>query len=113
MSNYIEYKDMVDFHPGYYLKELVEDSGLTQEDYAHRLGTTPKNLSILLKGEQSLSIDIATKLSRMLGTTVSFWLGLQQAYDEKVAEFLSEIELEQERDVFTMICNNRHGKDSI
>ena len=103
MSNYMEYKDMVAFHPGYYLKELVEDSGLTQEDYAHRLGTTPKNLSILLKGEQSLSIDIATKLSRMLGTTVSFWLGLQQAYDEKVAEFLSEIELERERDVFKLI----------
>ena len=67
MSNYIEYNDKIAFHPGYYLKELVDESGLTQEDFAKRLGTTPKNLSILIRGEQSLSIDVATKLSRMLG----------------------------------------------
>lgn len=66
MSNYIEYNDKIAFHPGYYLKELVDESGLTQEDFAKRLGTTPKNLSILIRGEQSLSIDVATKLSRML-----------------------------------------------
>lgn len=93
MSNYIEYKDQIAFHPGYYLSEMVEESGLTQKDFAKRLGTTPKNLSVLLKGEQNLSIDIATKLSRMLGTTVAYWLNLQQAYDEKLAAFMSEEEL--------------------
>ena len=86
MSNYIEYNDKIAFHPGYYLKELVEESGLTQEDYAKRLGTTPKNLSVLIRGEQSLSIDVAIKLSRMLGTSIAYWLNLQQAYDEKLAE---------------------------
>lgn len=103
MSNYIEYNDKIAFHPGYYLKEIVDESGLTQEDFAKRLGTTPKNLSILIRGEQSLSIDIASKLSRMLGTTVGYWLGLQQAYDEKVAEFFSEEELKHERETFKLI----------
>ena len=103
MSNYIEYNNKVAFHPGYYLKEIVDESGLTQEDFARRLGTTPKNLSILIRGDQSLSIDIATKLSRMLGTTVTYWLGLQQAFDEKTAEILSEKELEREREVFKLI----------
>ncbi len=103
MSNYIEYNDKVAFHPGYYLKEMVDESGLTQEDFARRLGTTPKNLSILIRGEQSLSIEMASKLSRMLGTTIGFWLGLQQAYDEKVAEFLSEEELKKERETFKLI----------
>ena len=103
MSNYIECNDKIAFHPGYYLKELVEESGLTQEDYAKRLGTTPKNLSILIRGEQSLSIDIATKLSRMLGTTIAYWLNLQQAYDEKLAEIQSEEELKREREVFKLI----------
>jgi transcriptional regulator with XRE-family HTH domain len=59
MSNYIEYGDKIAFHPGYYIKEIVEESGLTQEDFAKRLGTTPKNLSLLIRGEQSLSIDMA------------------------------------------------------
>ena len=38
MSNYIEYKDKIAFHPGYYLKEIIDESGLTQEDFAERLG---------------------------------------------------------------------------
>lgn len=103
MSNYIEYNDKIAFHPGYYLKELVEESGLTQEDFAKRLGTTPKNLSILIRGDQSLSIDIAAKLSRMLGTTIAYWLNLQQAYDEKLAEIQSAEELKREREVFKLI----------
>ena len=103
MSNYIEYNDRIAFHPGYYIKEIVEESGLTQEDFAKRLNTTPKNLSILIRGEQSLSIDIATKLSRMLGTTVAYWLNLQQAYDTMVAEFISDEELVKEREVFKFI----------
>ena len=61
MGNYIEYNDPIAFRPGYYIKELVDESGLTQEDFAKRLDTTPKNLSLLIRGEQSLSMDIAMK----------------------------------------------------
>lgn len=103
MSSYIGYNDKIAFHPGYYIKELVDESGLTQEDFAKRLGTTPKNLSILIRGEQSLSIDVATKLSRMLGTTIAYWLNLQQVYDEKLAEIQSKEELQREREVFKLI----------
>jgi addiction module HigA family antidote len=100
MSNYIEYKDTIAFHPGYYIKEIVDESGLTQEDFAKRLDTTPKNLSLLIRGEQSLSIDIAMKLSRMNGASVGYWLNLQNAYNTLVAEFKSEKELAEEKVVF-------------
>lgn len=100
MSSCIEYNDKIAFHPGYYIKELVDESGLTQEDFAKRLGTTPKNLSLLIRGEQSLSIDIAMKLSRMIGTSVKYWLNLQNGYDSLVAEFRSMEELALEREVF-------------
>lgn len=100
MSNYIEYHDKIAFHPGYYIKEIIEESGLSQKDFANRLDTTPKNLSILVRGEQSLSIDIAMKLSRMLGTSVEYWLNLQKSYDALIAEFESEKELEQEKRIF-------------
>ncbi len=100
MGNYIEYNDSVAFHPGYYIGELVEESGLTQEDFAKRLDTTPKNLSLLIRGEQSLSIDIAMKLSRMIGTSVNYWLNLQNAYDALIAEFKSREELIEEREIF-------------
>lgn len=100
MSNYIEYNDTIAFHPGYYIKEIVDESGLTQEDFAKRLDTTPKNLSLLIRGEQSLSIDIAMKLSRMIGTSVNYWLNLQNSYDALIAQFKSEEELVEERKVF-------------
>jgi len=103
MSNYIEYDDRIAFHPGYYIKEIIDESGLTQRDFAYRLDTTPKNLSLLIRGEQSLSIDIAMKLSRMMDTSVSYWLNLQNAYDSLIAEFKSKEELAQEKTVFSVL----------
>ncbi len=103
MSNYIECGDKIAFHPGYYIKEIVDESGLTQEDFAKRLDTTPKNLSLLIRGEQRLSIDIAMKLSRMIGTSVLYWLNLQNAYDALIGEFKSEEEFVQERVIFSVL----------
>ena len=100
MSNFIEYKNKIAFHPGYYIEELVDNSGLSQEDFAKRLGTTPKNLSILIRGNQRLSSDMAMKLSRMLDTSVTYWLNLQNAYDALIVEFESDKELEKEKEIF-------------
>lgn len=99
MSNYIKYKDKLAFHPGYYIKEIIEESGLTQEDFAKRLGTTPKNLSLLVRGEQNLSFNVALKLSKMLGTSVDYWLNLQSAYDAILAELSSVSEMQDEIEV--------------
>lgn len=103
MSNCIEYKDSVAFHPGYYIKELIEESGLTQADFAKRLDTTPKNLSLLVRGEQSLSVSMAMKLSKMLGTSIQYWLNLQNAYDTVLAQIASDEELELEKSVLKML----------
>jgi len=111
-KSYIIYKDAIAFHPGYYIKELVEESGLTQEDFAKRLDTTPKNLSLLIRGEQNLSIDIAMKLSRMIGTSVEYWLNLQSAYDSLVARFKSDEELEAEKKVFNLF-NYKYFRDNF
>ncbi len=81
MSNYFEYDDKIAFHPGYYIKEIIDESGLSQEEFAKRLDTTPESLSFLACGEQRLSIDISMKLSRLLGTSASYWLNLQSYYD--------------------------------
>ena len=89
MNNYLEYNDKIAFHPGYYIKEIIDESGLTQEDFAKRLDTTAKNISILVRGEQNLSIDIAMKLSKMLGTSITYWLNLQNMYDTVKAEMES------------------------
>ncbi len=103
MSNYIEYDNKVAFHPGYCIKEYIEEVGLTQEDFANRLGTTPKNISYIIRGEQSLSVDIALKLSKLMGTSAIYWLNLQSQYDALLMEFNSQSERIEERKLFQSI----------
>ena len=81
-----EYKELIAFHPGYYLKEIIEDMGITQDEFAKRLETTGKNLSDLLNGKSKLSNEIALKLSIMFGTSADVWLNLQKTYNEKIIE---------------------------
>lgn len=81
MSNYMEYNDSIAFHPGYYIQEIIDESRLTNEDFARLLDITPDNLTLLIMGEQKLSVDIAIKLSEIIGTGVNYWLNLQSTYD--------------------------------
>ena len=82
----VEYNDIMAFHPGYYIKEIIEEMELTQEEFAVRLGTSPKNLSELLAGKIKLSTDLASKLSIMLGTSIDGWLNLEKTFESKIAE---------------------------
>ena len=81
MSNYFEYNDKIAFHPGYYISEAINERGLKKSDFAKRLGVTLEDLSCLMNGEQSVTSGIAMKLSRILGTSVEYWLNLQSVYD--------------------------------
>lgn len=82
----VKYNNIVAFHPGYYIKDVIEDMDLTQEEFAIRLGIAPKELGELLSGKIKLSTNIATKLSEILGTSVGVWLNLEKSYEEKIEE---------------------------
>ena len=82
----VEYGDIIAFHPGYYINDIIEEFGITQEEFAKRLTITPKNLSELVNGKASLTPRISKKLSMMLGTSVEVWLNLQNSYDQKLVE---------------------------
>ena len=103
MSNILEFGNKIAFHPGYYIKEYIDELGMTQEEFAMRLGTTPKNVSCIIRGEQSLSLEIAAKLSRLMGTSVKYWLNLQSEYDSLRVESEIEKEIEKEKELFKYI----------
>ena len=86
MGNLIKYKDIVAFHPGYYIADIIEDMGISQAEFATRMGTTAKTLSKLINGQANISNDLAKKLSVMMGTSPEVWLNLQNAYDQKLIE---------------------------
>ena len=86
MSNVKEYKDIVAFHLGYYIADIIDDMEISQNEFATRMGTTVETLSKLINGQANISNDLATKLSIMLGTSVEVWQNLQNTYDQKLIE---------------------------
>ncbi|MDR1701805.1 MAG: HigA family addiction module antidote protein [Sporomusaceae bacterium] len=104
--NKAEYKDLIAFHPGYYIKDIIAEMDITQSEFAKRLGTTDKTLSKLLSAQIPLSKDIAQKLSQMLGTTIELWLKLQLAYDEKVIEIEQRKSIDEEKEYLKLIDYN-------
>lgn len=98
-----EYKNIIAFHPGYYLVDVLEELEMTQEDFAKRLGVSGKTVSLLLNGQTSLSNDLAMRLSSMLGISVDTVLNLQKSYDEKIIEIDKAKELDAQIDVFNQI----------
>ena len=84
----VENIDLIAFHPGQYIGELIEDYQMTQKEFAEKLGVSPKTVSELVNGEQSISNDIAQKLEKFTNISMKTWLNLQNAYDVKMAKFL-------------------------
>ena len=91
----VEYKDIIAFHPGYYVKDIIEDLKMNQCEFAKRLEITDKTLSKLLSGEAPMSREIAKKMSQMMGTSVDVWLKLQKKYDDKCCRIEQQNELEK------------------
>ena len=99
MSNKIvEYKDLIAFHPGQYVEELIEDYNVTQKEFAERLGVSAKTISKLVNAEESISKETAHKLAKLSGVSMQTWLNLQNTYDVKVAEIVEQKELEEGRE---------------
>ena len=92
----IEYQELIAFHPGYYVKEYIDDQGITQEELAKRLQTTPKYISDLVNGRINLTDEMVLKLSIVFGTSTKLWLNLNQKYIEKKLEIEKRMRLDQE-----------------
>ncbi len=73
-------------HPGEFLRETLEDMGLTQVALADAIGVSPMRVSHLLRGNRPVTAELALRLGRALGQTPQYWLNLQTTYDLKVAQ---------------------------
>ncbi|OQY12268.1 MAG: addiction module antidote protein, HigA family [Desulfobacteraceae bacterium 4572_187] len=69
-------------HPGEMLfEEFVKPLGLTQTELARRLDVSYPRLNEIIKGRRSVTPNTALRLSRVIGMSADFWLGLQQDWD--------------------------------
>jgi len=72
-------------HPGEFLRETLDELGLSQAAFAEALGISPMRVSHLLKGVRPVTAEMALRLGIALGQTPQYWLNLQTSYDLKMA----------------------------
>ena len=69
-------------HPGEMLREeFLVPLGITQSDFAVRLGVSFPRLNEVINARRAVTPDTALRLARVTGMSADFWLGLQQDWD--------------------------------
>lgn len=73
-------------HPGEFLREVLEDRGLSQAHFARVIGVSPMRISHVIKGTRPVTAELALLFGRAFGQSPQYWLNLQGTYDLKLAE---------------------------
>ena len=69
-------------HPGEVLREdVLPVLGLTQLEFANRLGVSRRTVSELLHERRPVTPDMAIRLGKLLGNGPEIWLRMQQTLD--------------------------------
>lgn len=73
-------------HPGEFLKEILDELGMSQAEFARAVGLSAMRISHVIKGKRPVTAEMALLFGRAFGQTPQYWLNLQAAYDVKIAE---------------------------
>ena len=75
-------ENLRNIHPGEVLKEeFLVPLGITAYRLSKEAFILQTRVSEILKGNRRITADTALRLSKYLGTSAKFWLGLQDDYD--------------------------------
>ena len=73
-------------HPGEFLREILEELGVSQAEFSRAIGVAPMRISHVMKGARPVTAELALLFGRALGQSPQYWLNLQAAHDLKLAE---------------------------
>ena len=73
-------------HPGVFLKEILDELGISQNAFAQAIGVSPMRVSHVIKGTRPVTAELALLFGKAFGQTPSYWMNLQTSYDLKTAE---------------------------
>ena len=83
-------------HPGEVLQEeFLTPMSISQNRIARDIGVPPRRINEIVHGKRAVSADTAIRLSRALGTSEQFWMGLQADYDLEEARKAAQRELKK------------------
>ena len=73
-------------HPGEFLKEILDELGVSQAEFARTVGLSAMRISHVIKGQRPVTAEMALLFGKAFGQTPQYWINLQAAYDLKIAE---------------------------
>jgi len=73
-------------HPGEFLKEILEELGTSQAEFARQIGVSPMRISHIVNGTRPVTAELALLFGRAFGQSPEYWLNLQVTHDLKTAE---------------------------
>jgi len=73
-------------HPGFYLKELLEELNLSQYRLARELAIPAMRINLVVNCKRPLTAELALRLGRYFGQSPRYWMNLQGRYEMDVAE---------------------------
>lgn len=71
-------------HPSETLVEKLEEMGMGPKEFALRTGKPEKTIIALLKGESSITPDMAVQFENVTKISARFWMNHQRGYDEYI-----------------------------
>jgi len=63
------------------LEEFLKPLGMTQTEFAQRIGVAWTRANQLINGKRAVTPDTALRLEKLLGMPADFWLTLQLRWD--------------------------------
>ncbi len=86
----------MNIHPGVVLeKDFLEPMGITAYRLAKSIGVQQTRISQIIKGNTSITADMATRLARYFGTSAEVWMNLQSQYDIRKTQLKNRALLEK------------------
>ncbi|MDO9242386.1 MAG: HigA family addiction module antitoxin [Rhodocyclaceae bacterium] len=73
-------------HPGEYVREALEELGMSQAEFAKTIGVSPMRISHLVREERPVTAEMALRLGQAFGQSPQYWLSLQATYELKMAQ---------------------------
>lgn len=81
MGKTLRHRDIEPAHPGAAIAMGLEETGIKRTDLAKALGVSRNTLYKLLEGRQSVTAEMAVRLSAVWGGSAEMWLNMQMAND--------------------------------
>jgi len=89
-------KKLPNIHPGeVLLEEFLKPLDISQNKLARAMGVPPRRINEIVHAKRAVTADTAIRLSRALGTSEQFWMGLQTDYDLEEARKAAQSELKK------------------